>query len=281
MKYKWVENEILFLKNNYEEHGAIYCSRKLGKSKHSVAHKAKRLGLKVAKYGIWKYSEKEILEAVKNAYSYSDALRNLNINPASASFTTIKNYIARYNVDISHFTGKKELYKRLKEQGVITGCKKNPIEYYFVVGKSLPSNFKKRLYDEGLKKECCELCGQDVNWNGNKLILILDHINGNHMDNRLKNLRIICPNCDSTLNTYCFRNIKRKSEKTRVCKCGKEKDVKAKECIDCYKKSRRRVERPSYEQLMQEIKKTNYCAVGKKYGVSDNAIRKWLKDYKK
>lgn len=41
--------------------------------------------------------------------------------------------------------------------------------------------------------------------------------------------------------------------------------------------SRRRVERPLKKQLLKEIKETNYCAVGRKYGVPDNAIRKWLK----
>ena len=43
----------------------------------------------------------------------------------------------------------------------------------------------------------------------------------------------------------------------------------------------RRVERPPYEQLLAEIEATSYCAVGRKYGVSDNAVRKWVKFYER
>ena len=43
----------------------------------------------------------------------------------------------------------------------------------------------------------------------------------------------------------------------------------------------RRVERPPYDQLMREIAETGYSAVGRKYGVSDNAIRKWVRAYER
>jgi very-short-patch-repair endonuclease len=52
-------------------------------------------------------------------------------------------------------------------------------------------------------------------------------------------------------------------------------------CFICYKKTQRKVDRPPYEQLKKEIEETNYCVVGRKYGVSDNTIRKWIKFYKK
>lgn len=52
-------------------------------------------------------------------------------------------------------------------------------------------------------------------------------------------------------------------------------------CTKCRYISTRKVERPSYEELKQDISKMSICAVGRKYGVSDNAIRKWLKQYEK
>jgi len=54
---------------------------------------------------------------------------------------------------------------------------------------------KRKLIKEGLKKEQCEVCGQQNQWNSKPLRMILEHINGISNDNRLENLRFICPNC--------------------------------------------------------------------------------------
>ena len=76
-----------------------------------------------------------------------------------------------------------------------------------------------------------------------------------------------------------------KSEQKFYCKCGNEKNRGAKQCMKCYQNdiliNKRTIKRPPYKQLLKEIKETSYVAVGKKYGVSDNAIRKWIKFYQK
>ena len=64
---------------------------------------------------------------------------------------------------------------------------------------------KKRLFAEGIKEEKCEMCGLE-SWNGIKIGLELDHINGNSYDHRLDNLRILCPNCHATTDTYRGKN---------------------------------------------------------------------------
>lgn len=69
---------------------------------------------------------------------------------------------------------------------------------------------KKRILENRLIKYKCACCGCGPEWNGNPMPLILDHINGINNDNRLKNLRFICSNCDSQLPTYKSRNRKRK-----------------------------------------------------------------------
>ena len=150
------------------------------------------------------------------------------------------------------------------------------------------TNLKKRLYNEGLKERKCELCGQDENWQGKHMSLILDHINGINNDNRIENLRIVCPNCDATLPTFSGRNVKtkynvvlKKEIVIKYCECGKKIDNYSKKCVECNSIKQRKKERPSYDELKLEINNLGYSATGRKYGVSDNTIRKWIKYYEK
>jgi hypothetical protein len=150
---------------------------------------------------------------------------------------------------------------------------------------------KKRLYESGIKKRCCELCGQSEQWRGRQMSLILDHTNGVATDNRIENLRIVCPNCAATLDTHCGKNVNRNrlcalcgtsfaptGRDQRFCShsCGGRSEASVRS-----QAAARKVERPSYEQLVREVAETSYRAVGRKYGVSDNAIRKWIRAYER
>lgn len=96
---------------------------------------------------------------------------------------------------------------------------------------------------------------------------------GIHDDNRIENLRIVCPNCNAGLDTFagkCNKIVKK-------CECGSEINITSNKCNKCDKFSRRLVDRPDKEQLLKYINELGYCGTGRKYGVSDNSIRKWLK----
>ena len=89
--------------------------------------------------------------------------------------------------------------------------KKRELEYYLVKNKTCnTARLKNRLYESGLKKEECEECSQGPGWNGKKLIMHLDHIDGDPSNNTIENLRILCPNCHSQTETYCRGQSKQK-----------------------------------------------------------------------
>ena len=77
----------------------------------------------------------------------------------------------------------------------------NPDKYY---GRTNMSWVKKYILKE---QECkCAICKNDNTWNGKSLVFILDHIDGHAYNNSRDNLRLICPNCDSQLDTYKSKN---------------------------------------------------------------------------
>ena len=69
-------------------------------------------------------------------------------------------------------------------------------------------HLKRRLLTNGILKNECSICNLGNEWNGKPIVMRLDHINGDSTDHRKENLRMVCPNCDSQLLTYCGKKIK-------------------------------------------------------------------------
>lgn len=258
-----------------------------------------------------KYNEKNLKNAVKNSNSIADVLRKLNTPVKSGNYKTINKYIKKYNIDISHFTGQ----GWNKGENFIKFNKTIPMDEILIKDSTYTNTkcLKERLVKDNLLLYKCDECGNEGEYNNKTLTLQLDHINGINDDNRIENLRLLCPNCHSQTDTYCGKRFKKeyfcscgnkkhkKSEKCfkcsyinrkytkkktnkkevkiKNCKCGKVINKRSKQCSECSKIKQRKVERPSLEQLSKDIKETNYTQTGRKYGVSDNTIRKWIKNY--
>jgi hypothetical protein len=110
--------------------------------------------------------------------------------------------------------------------------------------------------------------------------MVIDHINGKNNDNRIENLRLLCPNCNSQQDTFCGKNTKTKPKK--YCKCGKQISRKSEHCQTCAGKIIYAAEissRPSKEVLISEVEENGWTQTGEKYGVGGNTVKKWLRTY--
>lgn len=239
-----------------------------------------------------KFNEVELRRAIAESRSWTDALRRLGYCPSGGNPETLKKYVALWGISTEHFDPYAGVMDRIRRKAI-------PLSEILVEESTYSrSNLKRRLYEEGLKSPECELCGQGENWRGGHMSMILDHVNGVRNDNRLENLRIVCPNCAATFETHCgrakegrppLRNCDRcgemfraKHRTQRFCSryCGMRR-VPGERRRGIGRPAARKVERPAREKLLAEVEATSYCAVGRKYGVSDNAVRKWVRFYER
>ena len=205
---------------------------------------------------------------VLQSNSWSEALRRLGMRTAGGNYRTIQQYVKRYDLDISHWTHTPQrVYQTFPLSAVLT---KN--------SNYSRKNLKKRLIKEGILKDECGICELQPSWNGQLLSLQLDHINGVHDDNRLENLRLLCPNCHSQTDTFAGKKLKKKPN---LCSdCNVQINRRSKRCNSCSTKSRSRttqIQWPEHDELLRLVNDIGYSATGRMLGVSDNAVRKRLK----
>ncbi len=147
----------------------------------------------------------ELEEAVKTSKSIRGVLIKLGLIPAGGNYQHVSSTITSLKLDISHFTGMG--WRRGRTFAFVP---QRTLTEILVEDSDFQSfKLKKRLYREGLKQQKCELCGWAEQSKDGRIPLELDHVNGNHRDNRLENLRILCPNCHSLQSTHRGRNQKK------------------------------------------------------------------------
>ena len=150
-------------------------------------------------------SDDEVASAVAASRSLAGVLRELRVRQGGGSQSNLKARIARLSLDTSHFTG--VAWRSGQTKPVVPAA---PIEDVLVLGRFVQTTqLRRRLVAEGLKEPRCERCGRHE-WNGQPVPLELDHVNGRREDNRLANLRLLCPNCHAQTDTYRGRNIGRR-----------------------------------------------------------------------
>ena len=220
---------------------------------------------------IWSLTESEFRELIKSSSTYKEALIRLGFAIKSGgNYKTLKKRILRDKIDISHIERNKHQFRGVAKEEI--PLEKMLVKNYHNSTRSL----KRKLLNSGLIKNQCFKCGLKEEWQGEPISLQLDHINGDHDDNRLENLRILCPNCHSQTNTYSGKNSHQSKSPDWICKCGRRKHKQSDVCYSCFKQPERTIW-PSDDDLIKKSETQSILSIGKELGVSDNSVRKRIK----
>lgn len=276
--------------------------------------------------------QKFTLNEIKAICAKSQSYRQfaLQLGYSENSTDSVKKLIDEYQLDISHFKGQ--------------GWSKDSVNMsIFQYNKSCKSDTMIRALTI-LRGWKCEKCRR-TEWEGQQIPLCVHHIDGNHINNQIENLQVLCPNCHAQTDNYCGRNKnkrppitdeqfvaalrqttsirqalqklginyaakyyydkahrlieennivqkpkkekqqyskitkKSKIEPNRCIDCGKIINNRSQRCEDCEHKRQRKTEWPQRDELKKLIRAQPFSTIGKMYNVSDNAVRKWCKNY--
>lgn len=208
-----------------------------------------------------KYTKEKLEEATKNSFSYMGVLRWLGLKQAGGTQCHIKKKILEYNIDVSHFTGQAYL------KGKHSSNKLLPSQILIKRNNNRRQNaykLRRALIESGIEHKC-EKCSNIGIWNNEKLVLQVDHKNGDWQDDRLENLRFLCPNCHQQTANFGskpkkvhYNQAKPKAKKLRPSKL------------------RNKITKEELAKLLWEKSTTQ---IAKDFNVSDNGIAKLAKQW--
>ena len=154
-----------------------------------------------------KYTKEQLIDAVSTSTSIRQVLIKLKVAPKGGNYRVVNRYIKIIGLDTSHFLG----------QGWNKGNSPNIYidrtlaDYLNNKFPIQSNNLRLRLLKAGIFQHQCSKCLL-LEWQDQPIPLELDHIDGDHSNNQLENLRLLCPNCHAQTSTYRGRNTKHHKE---------------------------------------------------------------------
>lgn len=215
------------------------------------------------------YNYDDVVEAVRISKTGADALRMLGRKTRGGSTTAFFRYLKRNHVDHSHFTwkGSRPAARKHWSEHLIQGMSKNA------------STLRRSMLEAGFEHKCNK-CGVGDIWENQKLVLQIEHKDGNHENNLKENLEFLCPNCHSQTETYGVL----KGFVQNKCACGKAIQNHSEKCVICHNKKlalrlRLNSKCPPIDCLEKMIWEKPTTKIAEEFGVSDKAVEKWCKKY--
>lgn len=214
-------------------------------------------------------SKEDLTNLIRQSGSLRHALSQLGYPCHGSTFYRFKEALADKGVELSLLgldaPKRKHARKRTAAKDVLT------------VDSGFAGQFARRvIIREELVPRVCAICNGGETWNGLPLVLRMDHVNGIRNDHRLDNLRFVCPNCDSQLPTFTGRNVKHVKSAKHFCSCGVRKWPSSICCPACARVKAKKIKWPDTATLRSDAAAFGYCAVARKLGVTDNAVRKHI-----
>lgn len=173
-------------------------------------------GLPVRRSRLWKLSSEEFRALVSRCGSVRQILDEAGMT-GSGAYSTVRRRMETEGMDYEAFA-KAAMARPQKGSSI-------PLSEVMVEGSTYRRhNLKRRIIEEGLIEYECAECGQGPEWQGKPMVLVIDHKNGVSNDHRKKNLRFLCPNCNSQTPTFSGRNN------------GRSGPDSGRRCVDCGEK---------------------------------------------
>jgi Zn finger protein HypA/HybF involved in hydrogenase expression len=227
-----------------------------------------------------------VKNAIEKAGSQSEILTILGLSPTNTrARQLIQSFAASSNIQLPRYNASFKATNLLTREEILSRLIKSDKTYGTVLRKWI---LKFNLIPYECATQNCIM--KKPVWNGSPLTFDLDHINGDNTDNRLENLRFLCPNCHSQTETYKGKNIKpRKDGIVELCEICNEVSRTGKYCrkhskhvdnssLSAEERIQAFKQLPPWQDLVKEKENYSLYTLSQKYGISQNGLKSYLKN---